>query len=247
MIASSVFFIGLLTGLIDALLGIGGLISIPLMIFMGLPPHTAIACDRFGILGTCLGSFYRHYKAKTIVWRWVPALSFLALIGGLGGSALVVELNPEVLKKYIGIIILLILPFTLIKQEWGTIDSQHTKKRHHYILGLSLYLLLSFYGGFIGVYSGPFFMIVMSAFFGLTLLQIQGTDQIPWLVLSLSSFVIFLSANHVDWLLCCLMFLGMVLGGYLGASLAFKIGNKNLKYLFLIACGLGAISLLSGI
>jgi uncharacterized protein len=58
----AVLIIGLLAGLVDAIVGSGGLISIPFLIFTGLPAQVAIATDRLGIIGQNLGSIPKFWK-----------------------------------------------------------------------------------------------------------------------------------------------------------------------------------------
>ena len=59
-----VLLIGLVTGFFDSVVGAGGLISVPSLIFLGLPPQVAIATDRFGILGQTFAALVKFWKAK---------------------------------------------------------------------------------------------------------------------------------------------------------------------------------------
>ena len=72
----SVFFVGVAAGALGAMVGGGSLLSIPFLIFLGLPPQVAIATDWFAGLGAALTAFFRLWLARKIVWRYVPVLSW---------------------------------------------------------------------------------------------------------------------------------------------------------------------------
>ena len=240
-----VFLIGLATGVIDTVAGIGGLFSIPLLVLSGLPPQTAIACDRFGVIGASLFSFLRYLKSGNILWKWIPVLSALAVAGGLIGANVVVSVEPETLKKVIGVIVLLSLPIIFLKKEIGVIHRPTGNLRK--AAGLVLFFSVMIYGGFLGVSSGPLLMIIFSTFLGFTILQTQATGQMPWIALSIASFIVFGIHGFIDWPACLAMIAGMATGGWVGTGWALKLGNRYLKYILGLVCAGVCVVLLLGI
>lgn len=69
-----VFFLGIAVSFIGVIVGGGGLISIPILIFLGLPPQIAIATNKFGSLGLSLSGLYKYWKAKKIIFEFVAPL-----------------------------------------------------------------------------------------------------------------------------------------------------------------------------
>ena len=65
----AIFFIGLGSNFIGAIAGGAGLISIPFLIFTGLPPHVAIATNKLGALGLNISVIPKFWKEKQIVWK----------------------------------------------------------------------------------------------------------------------------------------------------------------------------------
>jgi uncharacterized membrane protein YfcA len=70
-----IFAIGVLASVVGTMVGGGSLLSIPFLIFLGLPPQVAIATDRFAGLGAGVTAFFRFRAAGRIMWRLVPQLA----------------------------------------------------------------------------------------------------------------------------------------------------------------------------
>src|SRR5437016_2627042 len=81
-----IFLIGITTGFVDSTGGPGGIITIPLLILLGFPPQVAIATDRVGIVGQSLAAIFKFWRAKKIVWKYVPILTIISLCGSLIGA-----------------------------------------------------------------------------------------------------------------------------------------------------------------
>ncbi len=119
-----VVFVGLITGFVDSVIGAGGLISIPFLIFTGVPPQVAIATDKFGLLGHIFGSIPKFWKEKKIVWKYVPLLSLLGIIGGYIGTKIIISVNEAALTKVVGFAILFLLPVVFFKKDLGLIKKK---------------------------------------------------------------------------------------------------------------------------
>ena len=239
-----VFLVGIITGVIDAFAAIGGMIAIPSLILLGLPPHTAMASDRFGTLGATFSMFIKHAQAGTIKWKWVPLFVVLALIGGMGGTLIAVELNPEMLKNVLAACILITLPAMIYKGEIGVENLSAQKPKWMIALGLVLFLFILVYSGLVGMGTGTFLILVLCGLLGFTILQVQGTMTLPWIVVGLSSSYVFWQADLINWYACFAMLAGMTLGGYIGSHYAISMGNQKLKKYIIAACLISATVLI---
>jgi uncharacterized protein len=238
----AVLIIGLIAGLVDAIVGSGGLISIPFLIFTGLPAQVAIATDRLGIIGQNLGSIPKFWKEKKIQWKYVPAFSLISIIGAYIGANILLSVNEEFLNKVVGVVILLILPFIFIKKDIGVKRKTITKSKK--IIGYFLYLLVMTFAGFIGGGVGILIFYTLMVFFGFTIIEANATDNISWFLLSISSLIIFAMNGLIDYTLGIVLFIGMLAGGYLGVRIVIKKGNQWVKPLFVVVVIISAIKLL---
>lgn len=238
----SVFLVGIVASFIGSIAGNGGLISIPFLIFLGLPPHVAIATNKMGAVGMGIGSISKFWKAKKIVWKYVPFFSVISLIGAYIGANMLLSVNEEVLNKIIGGILILLIPMLFMKKDFGikTKDIGKTKK----IFGYILYFCIMIFGGFFGGGAGSLILSTLMIFFGLTILEANATNHIPWLLLSAFSLIIFCINGIVNYEMGTALFLGMLIGGYLGTHTALKNGDQWVKVVFGIVVVVSGIKLL---
>ena len=227
-----VFLIGVIASVLGSMVGGGSLLSIPFLILVGLPPQVAIATDRFGSVGAAITAFFKFWKAKKIAWKHVPVLSALSLAGSLIGANILLNVNPDILQSIIGVMLLALLPLMFIKRDIGV---QHNKaKGLKMALGLGIYFLVQVFTGFFGGGTGPIIFYVLMIFFGLTIIEASATQMIPVLVLYISSLAIFALNGIIDFGVGIILFLGMATGGYIGAHIALKKGDKWVKGLFAV-------------
>lgn len=237
-----VLLAGIAAGFFDSTLGAGGLISIPSLVFLGLPPQVAIATDRFGTLGQTLPAFLKFWKAKKIVWRYVPVLAIISLLGSFIGANILLNIDPKILQKVVGVLLLILLPLLFLKQNKGIQRAKMSKSKIAF--GLSIYFLIMVFGGFFGQGTGPLIFYTLTYFLGFTMLEVLGTGIIPWFVLSVSSLIIFAFNGIVDYKNGIILLLGMAIGGYIGAHVALKKGELWVKQLFILFVAISAVKLL---
>lgn len=135
-----VFIVGIVTGFFDSVIGAGGLISVPSLVFLGLPLQVAIATDRFGTIGQSVAAFIKFWKGKKIVWRYVVILSVISLAGSLIGAQMLVHTSTDILQKVVGVLLIILLPLIFLKQNIGTQEHEtgRLKKQQGYCYTLLL-------------------------------------------------------------------------------------------------------------
>ena len=237
-----IFLVGGLAGFWGSITGGGGLISIPLLIFFGLPPQIAIATNKFGGLGLGLGATIKFLKNKLIIWKYVPIFIILGGIGAYLGTNILLKTDERILSRIVGLILLLVLPAIFLNKKAG-IERMVIKKSSK-ILGYFFYFLIMIFGGFFGGGTGIFSMYTLTLLFGLTILEANATDLIGWLFMSVISLIILALNDSINYLIGIFLFLGMLPGGYLGAKIAIKKGAGWVKILFTVTVILSAIKLI---
>lgn len=234
-----IFIIGLTAGFFDSVIAAGGLISVPALVFLGLPPQIAIATDRFGTIGQSFAAFFKFWKHKKIVWKYVFILTIISFLGSVIGANVLVNTDPGMLQKAIGVFLIILLPLILLKQNIGV--QQITTSKSKKVIGLSIYFLIMIFGGFFGQGTGPLIFYTLTYFLGLTMIEVLATGIIPWFILSISSLVIFALNGIIDYESGIVLLIGMAIGGYVGAHFAIQKGDfwiKRLFALFVIVAGI---------
>jgi len=231
-----VLIAGIAAGFFDSVLGAGGLISVPSLVFLGLPPQVAIATDRLGTIGQTITATFKFWKK--IVWKYVLIFAIISFLGSFIGANILLNVNPEILQKVVGFLLLFLLPFIFLRQRVGVRRVNPSKSKK--LFGLVIYFLIMIFAGFFGQGTGPLIFYALTYFLGFTMIEVLATGIIPWFVLSLSSLIIFALNGIVDYRIGIVLLIGMAIGGYIGAHIALKKGNlwvKHLLVLFVIISG----------
>jgi uncharacterized membrane protein YfcA len=161
-----IFIIGAISSFVGAIAGGTSLISLPSLILLGLPPHVAVGTNRLGVLGFAIGSAYTFLRSGKIVWRYSLPLSVIAVFAGTLGAKLVVSLESRSLLRWLGILLMLLIPLALFSGQQGLERTPTTRRTRAtgYVLASVLMLVAAFVGGGIGA---VMFFLLVSAF-GLT-------------------------------------------------------------------------------
>ena len=94
-----IFLVGLFSAVFGTLVGGSSLITIPVLILLGLPPHSAIGTDRMGVTAIGLAGLYQFHKKGLIRYRIAFILGIPCLVGAVIGANLALQVSPAVMKK----------------------------------------------------------------------------------------------------------------------------------------------------
>ncbi len=230
------FIVGLVTGIVGSMGGPGGLIITPFMILSGLPPQMAIGTTKTSSLGLWVIALIKYHKAGKINWRYVPALSVLAIGGGIIGASLMISIDETLIYPVVGTTLLLIAPLALLNKNFGMETRTHGKKRK--AIGYVLYFLVMIFAGFFGGGAGTLVIMTLVTFLGFKTLDAHATDIPGWIMLTIVSSAIFAWHGYVDLTYAAIIFVSMAIGGYIGAHIALKGGDRFIKW---FVCGFAVI------
>ncbi|OGZ57417.1 MAG: hypothetical protein A3B96_03360 [Candidatus Spechtbacteria bacterium RIFCSPHIGHO2_02_FULL_43_15b] len=237
-----VFFLTLVVRIWSTLVGGGGSITIPALLFLGLPADQAIATNRLSALSNIV-SILKFHKQKQVVWGLGLFLAVFAGSGAAFGSYLVVSVDSDILEKGIGVILLLSLPMLVLSRNMGVKEKAIKLTKIKNAGGAILMLALGILGGFFSS-TGIWFSYVYLIYYGLTFIQTAATRKLAGLAMVSTSLAIFIPAGIIDWTLGLSMMVGGGIGGWVSAHYAQKLGNIWIKYLFSIMVFASAVKIL---
>ena len=237
-----IFLIGFVAAIVGSIAAGAGLITFPLLILLGISPYIALASSKLAGLGFRLGGFINYFKHKKIVWSLVLPLSIIGIIGGIIGAKLLVNFDPDLLGKVVGIILLVLLPFLLLRKNVGTVQKTISKSRLW--LAHSLYFLQRIWEGFFNPGAGFINQYIGLNAYGMTILKWKGTTRIPAFISDLAAITVFAIAAIIDYKIGIVMFFGMLIGSYIGTNIAIKKGDAWLKPLMAVLIVISSIKLI---
>jgi uncharacterized membrane protein YfcA len=225
------FLAGFSAGFVDSIAGGGGLITLPVVLNLGLPPQVALGTNKFqATFGS--GSAALHFFRQGTVplkegWKGILATG----LGAAGGVAAIQHLAPELLKLVIPYCLLGVALFMLFSPRLG-----HEVRKpvlsdlaFHMIFGL----LLGFYDGFFGPGTGSFWVIAYVLLFGFTLVRATGFTKVMNFVSNLVSLLLFMAAGNVEYSQGLVMAAGQFLGARLGSALVLNKGARFVRPVFI--------------
>lgn len=234
LIVIAVFLTGIAAAFIGGVTsGGGGLLSLPILVFLGLPVDVAVATNRFGTLGSNIGNLAKFLKTDKIVYKFMIPLAIVSTIGGIIGANLLLEVNKDALTKIIGFVILLLVPIVLWKKELGLKQKEGWTNKI-LVVGFILYFFLEIYDGFLGIGGGILVAYLFVLIFGFTYTQANATDKVAVFLNVLFSTIIFAIHGLINYYYGVIYIAGTLIGGYLGAHVAVKKGDRWVRMAFVI-------------
>ena len=219
-----------LAGLIDAIGGGGGLISLPAYLIAGIPPHAAIATNKLSsTCGTTLAT-YRFIRNGLVNLKLAIPSVIAAIIGSSIGANLSLLLNEDIML-YIMVGILPLCAFLVLNRKLFH-DSGNdiiTLDKHTYIIAIIAALIIGMYDGFYGPGTGTFLIIAFTIFAKLSIKTANAQAKVINLTSNITSLVIFLLNKEVIFSIGLAAAVCNMLGGYIGAGLVMKNGAKIVK------------------
>ena len=225
--------VGLIAGFIDAIVGGGGLLTLPALIAIGVPTPLVLGTNKLAGAVAVFSSayvFWRKHLFRPQTWVYVV---FAVMIGAILGTVTVHLLNTLWLAKIIPVLIIVIVVYMALPKSLknkGRGRNYAPPKLSSRILGAGL----GFYDGFFGPGLGSFWATSLVCFYKLDLLQATAIAKMMNFASSSTASVVFAAYGSIDYPISIALMLGYVTGSYFGAHSATRHGQKLIKPIFLV-------------
>ena len=225
------FGAGLAAGLLDSIAGGGGLITLPVLLGVGLPPQAALGTNK---LQSCFGSgsATRHFvQAGTVRLRECgPGIAF-TFVGAALGAWTVQRLSPELLRAIIPWFLVSIAAYVLVSPRLGFHD--HPPRMRAFPFFAAAGLGFGFYDGFFGPGVGSFWVLAIMLVLGFNMTKATGWTKVMNFTSNVAALGVFAIGGHV-WLAEGLaMAAGEIVGARIGAGLVVKRGARLIRPIFI--------------
>lgn len=228
------FLAGLACGLINVVSAGGSFITLPLLIFMGLPATVANATNRVAIFMQNMVSVPTFYFKKELDLKGACVLAIPAVLGGVVGSFVAVSLDDRVMKRVIAIVLLVML-FSLFFQadRWlkGVIEN---RKGMITVKEFISFFLVGIYGGFIQAGVGVFLLAASVWATGYNLNRANPIKVFIALSYTVVALIIFSANDLIRWEYGIILGLGNMLGAWIGVHLSIKGGAKFIRWMLVV-------------
>ena len=221
-----VFIAGLLAGVVNTYAGSGSIFTLSALIFIGLPATVANGTNRVGILMQSLVSTYQFRKKKLIEYRNYGKPVVINVLGAFLGALVASNSSQKPFEIALLIFMVLILFITLFKpqqylKDW---ESHYKSKKIRYLI----YFFIGFYGGFIQLGAGVLFIVLLSIFEDLSLVQINVLKVMMIFVYTLFVVLVFIYYGQVRWGHGLTLMAGQSIAAYFASKYMVNSTNFNL-------------------
>jgi uncharacterized membrane protein YfcA len=228
------FGVAMIAGWVDTIAGGGGLLTVPSMLLVGIPPAAALATNKLqGSAGTLTAAIYFIKKGAVDLrkMKWLVAATF---VGSVVGSWLVLKIDAGVLLAYLPVLLILIGLYFLFSPNIG--DEDRKRKLTTTAFALAICPLLGLYDGFIGPGTGSFMALSFVLLCGYNLSKATANAKILNFTSNISSLLYFIVFGEVFWLIGLVMIVGQLIGATIGAKMVLEKGSKLIRPIVVIVC-----------
>lgn len=224
-----------IAGYIDTLVGGGGLITIPALMYAGVPPIVALGTNKLQAVagsGTATITLLRHSKVVFKDVRW-PMLT--AFVGSIIGAILVQYLDASVLNIVIPIVIVLIALYFIFSSQYAVSERPPLLSSKAYALTATP--TVGFYDGMFGPGTGSFFVWAGVALRGQAIVQSTIVAKTLNFSTNVAALMVFVMFGKVAWAVGLSMMLGQSIGARIGTHYLVSVNPTLLRYLVIAVCG----------
>ena len=233
-------------GVIDAVCGGGGLLSMPMFMSIGFPAHMVTGTNQCSIFFGAATSLWRYTKAKRIHWPTAWLAGPLAVVGAFLGARLNLIMPERILEIVMIVLLPVVTAVILAKPDFGAENRVAELTKKQYVLAsLFIGLVIGCYQGFYGGGSGTFFMLGFALLCKLDLTTASGNTKFVAFCATLASATTYALSGAVVWPAVLLATATNVAGSYIGAGLAMKKGAKLIRPMFLFVLALLFVRLMT--
>ncbi len=216
-----------IAGCINTLAGNGSAITLTILTeVLGLPPNVANGTNRVGIAAQGTASTWVFFKNKMLDLRRDKLLIILTIIGALMGVWVATEVSNEQFKTVFSYLMVVMLFVILIKPKRWLRETDTNYKPSLWIT-VPAFLALGFYGGFIQMGMGIFFLVIMVLGARYSIMHANAVKSAVVAIYTFFVIAIFQYKGLIDWEIGLLMAIGQTAGGWLTAVFGSKYKNAN--------------------
>lgn len=255
LVALLLFAVGAVSGALNVIAGGGSFLTLPVMIFLGLPPTVANGTNRVAMLVQNAAAVWGFHRYRLMDWTWLRAVAAPSLVGAALGTWAAIEIGDEAFRRALAGIMVAVTLWTL----WNPLTRGRTnavaavagdaavplpaigapeadagrEARGATVAAAPSFTgpaaMLAFFA--VGVYGGfvqagvGFLILAVTTCIGLNLVVGNALKVLLVLIYTPLTLVLFALSGNVDWAMGAALAAGNLLGGLAGVHLAVLKGH----------------------
>ena len=246
----AVIAIGFIAGFMNTMAGGGSLLTLPMLIFLGVPATIANGINRIPLILQNIVAVGSFKQQKVLPFKKGIFLTIPAVVGAIIGAQIAANLNEDILEKIIGFLLVFMFFIILYRPEKWLKSYSSTEELVHKpsIWQILIFLVIGFYGGFIQAGVGFFLLGALVLGSGLDLLRSNAIKVLIILIYNIFALSVFalngLISDPRYILYGLLLAVGNMTGAYLATRVALSWGPRFIRWVLLLAVLASSLKLL---
>lgn len=225
---AALFLTGFVAAVINVIAGGGSFLTLPLLIFLGLPASLANGTNRVGVLAQNVSSVFAFHRHRVLPVSWSLAVSVPALAGAAIGVWGALHVPDVAFRRILSVVMLSMTLATLLSGRMRARPDAAPRSPWHWSMTAGFFLT-GVYGGFLQAGVG-FLALALTTIAGFDLVRGNAVKVFVVMLLTCLSLAAFAGTGHVDWPAGLALALGNLLGGLVGVKVAVLKGQKWLEH-----------------
>lgn len=237
--------VGFIVGVINTISGGGSLLTLPILIFLGLPSNTANGTNRIAIFIQTIFS-YAGFKSKGVTNKYSSFgwyLAVAATIGSLIGARIAIDIKDEVFNKILAIVMILVVGFMVVKPNKQLNEFADRITGKYKVWSTVAFFFIGIYGGFIQAGTGIFILLTLSSINHLTLVKSNVIKAMVMIIYTAATLLMFGFNDKLNWPIGLTMAIGQAFGGWLSSRWSVNKGDGIVKIFLIIMVIIMAVKL----
>jgi len=227
---------GMIAGFLNTLGGGGSLLTMPMLIFLGLPVAEANGTNRIAIFIQNIVGVVNFRRKGFFYPKMGLLLGIPAILGSVFGARVAITISGELFEKILGVVMIIVLIIILTRPEKRfikEIDSENWSIIR-LIIAILAFLGIGFYGGFMQAGVGFIIIVALTLITGMSLVKVNSLKVFIILIYTISSLLVFIINGKINFLLGSTLAIGNAIGAYAGSNFAVSKGDKWIRIFLII-------------
>ncbi|MEZ0311825.1 MAG: sulfite exporter TauE/SafE family protein [Myxococcota bacterium] len=223
-------------GLIDAVAGGGGLVTIPTLfsLYPATAPATLVGTNKAGVIFGTGAAAYRYVRQVRVYWSSTLPTMVSAFLFAIAGAHLLKQFPAEPLRRALPFVLLALLLYMVANKSLGLTHAPRASGHGERLLGIAGGAIIGMYDGFFGPGAGSFLILLFVRGFGYDFLHANASGKLVNLATNAAAILLLALAGHVWWRLSVLIAVANIAGSVVGSHLAVRYGSELIRRVFVV-------------
>jgi uncharacterized membrane protein YfcA len=220
---------GFVVGFINTIAGGGSLISLPVLIFLGLPSSVANGTNRVAVvIQNILGT--AGFKSKGVsTYPFNIYLGVSALFGAILGARFAVDIKGDTFNKILAVIMIVVILLIVFKPKMKVDDLQEKLKGKPLWIAVIAFFFFGIYGGFINAGLGIVIILFLHYVNQMSLVRSNATKVVVVLIYTLAALAVFVLNDKVNWVVGLVLAIGNGTGAWVASRFSVNRGDGFIR------------------